>query len=371
MNSFRERLLIAVGPGQFAGVALPDWWNILRDNRFAVDSPYLGRAAMITLCGLANSAVGAYETSAFGPDVEKTSVESPIFILGHWRSGTTHLHNLFTVDQRFAYPNLYQVVFPHTFLSTEAIASRILGLMIPGRRLGDGVRQSIAMAAEDEFALCVMTGLSPYMSSSFPGREDYYSRYLTFRQVSDNDIAAWKAALKLFLQKLTWKYRRPVILKSPTHTGRIRLLLELFPDARFIHIHRDPYAVFLSNRKRHDVATQYSRLQRWTSTADEMFLQRYCEMYDQFFAERPLIPADRFHEMAFEDLERDPLGQMREIYAKLDLPGFRDVETPLREHVASLADYRKNEYPAIPADLKSRIRTAWQRSFEEWGYALA
>src|SRR5687768_18104609 len=36
------------------------------------------------------------------------------------------------------------------------------------------------------------------------------------------------------------------ILKSPPHTCRVPTLLRLFPDARFVHIVRDPYAVYPS-----------------------------------------------------------------------------------------------------------------------------
>jgi hypothetical protein len=261
------------------------------------------------------------------------------------------------------------VVFPHTFLSTERIASHLLAPLIPKKRLGDNVRQHISMAAEDEFALCAATGISSYMSSSFPRRQDHYDRYLTLRDVPESEIARWKSALLLFLQKLTWKYQRPIVLKSPTHTCRIRLLLELFPDGRFVHIHRNPYAVFLSNRARHDSATGYSRLQRSAKTDDEMFIQRYRQMYEVFFAERELIPASQFHELSFEDLERDPIAQIRTIYEKLDLPAFAGVEQALRRHVRGQSDYRRNQYVDVSASLRSRLSSAWRRSFEEWGYS--
>jgi omega-hydroxy-beta-dihydromenaquinone-9 sulfotransferase len=370
MESLRKKFLLRIAPGQFAGIAVGDWLTLLRDNRFDIDRPYLLRAALSTLNSFGNSALRCYENGVYGPRVRKAEVRSPVFVLGHWRSGTTHLHNLFTVDSRLAYPNLYQVVFPHTFLSTEAIGSRLLALLVPKRRLGDNVAQHLGMAAEDEFALCAATLRSPYLSSSFPRREEHYDRYLTFRGVPDGEIAEWKAGLKYFLQKLAWKHRRPIVLKSPTHTCRIRLLLELFPDARFIHVHRNPYVVFLSNRRRHDAASEYSRLQRLVGAKDEMFIRRYREMYDLFFAERPLIPADQYHEVAFEDLEQDPVGQLREIYERLGLPDFREIETPLQQRVASLSGYRRNEYPELPTALRSEIGSAWRRCFEEWGYAL-
>ena len=190
MQSLREKLLLAAGPGQFAGVTAGDWLSILRDNGFRVDPRYLPRVALISLNSLNNSLIRRYEELAYGTKVRSVRVLPPIFILGHWRSGTTHLHNLFTIDPRLAYPNLFQVVFPLTFLSTEPIAGRFLSPLIPEKRLGDNVRQHLAMAAEDEFALCAATSLSPYMSSSFPRRQEFYDRYLTLRDVPDEEVGA-------------------------------------------------------------------------------------------------------------------------------------------------------------------------------------
>ncbi len=247
MPSWRETFLLRIASGQFAGITTGDWLSLLRDNRYAIDRRYLLRAALITLGSPGNSLLRRYENALYGPRVRKTEVRSPLFVLGHWRSGTTHLFNLLTVDHRFAYPNLFQVIFPHSFLCSEPIGARLLALLVPKRRLGDNIVQHLGMAAEDEFALCAATLRSPYLSWSFPRRSEHYDRYLTLRSVPDGELAQWKAGLKYFLQKLTWKYRRPLVLKSPSHTCRIRLLLELFPDARFVHVHRNPYVVFLSN----------------------------------------------------------------------------------------------------------------------------
>ncbi len=100
------------------------------------------------------------------------------------------------------------------------------------------------------------------MEWSFPRGRERYDRYLTFRGVPEADVARWKEALVLFLKKLTYKYDRPMLLKSPPHTARVRLLLELFPDARFLHIRRNPYTVFLSTRHLFTELTRALEFQR-------------------------------------------------------------------------------------------------------------
>jgi hypothetical protein len=93
-------------------------------------------------------------------------------------------------------------------------------------------------------------------------------------------------------------------------------------------------------------------------------------VYDAFFEERGLIPPGRYHEIAFEDLEKDPLGQMHRLYAALGLPDFAAVEPALRQYVASLSGYKKNAFKELPAELKRRLTTEWRRCFDEWGYAI-
>ena len=44
---------------------------------------------------------------------ESKPAHDPLFILGHWRSGTTFLHNIFAQDKHFGYTTTYQTVFPH------------------------------------------------------------------------------------------------------------------------------------------------------------------------------------------------------------------------------------------------------------------
>ena len=58
----------------------------------------------------------AGELRLLGDDIAKTEMPDPVFILGHWRSGTTLLHGLMAQDDQFAYPRIYQVSNPHSFL---------------------------------------------------------------------------------------------------------------------------------------------------------------------------------------------------------------------------------------------------------------
>jgi hypothetical protein len=233
----------------------------------------------------------------------------------------------------------------------------------------DNVREDIGMPHEDEFALNVLSLQSQYLSLVFPRRKEHYDRYLTFRGVEAAELERWKESFRFFLQKLTWKYRRPLLVKSPAHTGRIRLLLEMFPAARFVHIHRDPYVVFQSTQHLHRQAAAAFSLQKPDATDfDTSIIRRYQVMYDAYFEERCLVAPGQFHEVGFEELEKDPVGQIRLLYEKLRLPGFLNALPRLRQYVASLSGYRKNAHPPLSEQLSARIARDWVRSFEEWDY---
>jgi hypothetical protein len=105
MLSWREQLLIRCGPGVLAGITIRDWFRLLSENRFAVDLPYVARAVSISLAAIWNSSFHWIEERRYARKLADVTIEPPLFVLGHWRSGTTHLHYLLGLDDRFAFPN--------------------------------------------------------------------------------------------------------------------------------------------------------------------------------------------------------------------------------------------------------------------------
>ena len=354
-----------------AGITTGGWRRLLAENGYAIDPVYWHRAAFISLTSVMNSWYAAREEREFGGAIARTAIsQPPLFILGHWRSGTTLLHYLLAQDtDQFAFPDTYQVVNPQTFLSTEEINKRRFAKLVPPKRPMDNMALSFDTPQEDEFAPCLTSLLSPYLGISFPRREVHYLKYLTFDAVTPEELEQWQQSFIYFLKKLTLKSDRCLLLKSPTHTARIRTLLQLFPTARFIHVHRDPYRVFRSTQHYFDTAMWYTYLQRPDlAHLDDGIFHRYNLVHDAFFRDRPLIPDSHYCEVKFEALERDPVGQVRRIYERLGLHGWTAFEAKLQRYVKSLEGYQKNEFAPLPETLRRRVATEWRRSFEEWQY---
>jgi hypothetical protein len=93
--TWRELFVLWIGHGGLCGITLPLWLRILWENRFAIDPPYWVRGCAVTACSVPNSLIAALEEWIYGRRIRQATVEAPLFILGSWRSGTTHLHNLF------------------------------------------------------------------------------------------------------------------------------------------------------------------------------------------------------------------------------------------------------------------------------------
>jgi hypothetical protein len=284
------------------------------------------------------------------------------------------LHRLLAADERFVAPTLFQVFYPRTFCSTQCWLPRLLRPLLTPTRKIDNVPLDLDAPAEDEWALCTLVGKSPYLSVAFPRREEVYDQFLTLRGVNDAQRKQWRKALREFVDKVgsaafAASAERVPLLKSPPHTCRVKLLLEAFPRARFVHIHRHPYEVFQSmsrllagwHRRHHLQTRDLARL-------DDRIIRQYAKMYSVFFEERSLIPAGRFHELRFDALERDPEIQLRTLYEELSLSAFEAAQPAVREYLTSIAGYERNQYAPLPAALRARLARQWRRNFDEWGY---
>ncbi|MEM9814886.1 MAG: sulfotransferase [Cyanobacteria bacterium P01_D01_bin.6] len=353
------------------GISLDRWRSLLRRPHHRIAPAYWHRAAVMTLTSLLSTPLSQLESWRYNEAIANTELpEDPIFILGHWRSGTTLLHELMALDtEHLAYPNTFEVMSPTTFLLTEDWCSRWLASLVPTQRPMDNMRLSFESPQEDEFAIALTTLQSYYLALSFPESEQSYERYLTLADLSAEELQHWQTQFLWFLKKLTYKYRRPLVLKSPPHTARIRLLLELFPKARFIHIHRHPYDVFRSMRRYYHTAGWLTYLQAPNlETLDQAILRRYRLLYDAYFEQRSLIPAAQFHEVAFAELEQAPGNQIQALYQQLQLPYSQAFAARVEHYLDARQHYRKNQFSSLDESICQQINHQWQNSFEAWGY---
>ena len=349
---------------------LGDWLKLLTKYRFRIHPARWAMAFAITILATCNSVMAGLQSLMYGSKIAQQHPKQPIFIVGHWRSGTTYLHELMSPDDRFATPNTYQCFVPHHFLVSEWILARMFWFILPRKRPMDNMGASFKHPQEDEFALVTMGVGTPYLHMAFPNEPRDYMNYLDMEGIPAEDLAQWKRALTTFMRTLTLLHgpEKRLILKSPPHTGRVAILQEMFPDAKFIHIVRHPYSVVPSTIRLWDSLEGIQGLQLAKGADRREYVFRcYERMYHGFNAHREEIPAERFYNVRYEDLVANPVDEIAAIYKHLNLGDFEVVRPKLEAMVADRKDYKVNKHQ-LPADLRSEIDRRWADYMQAYDY---
>lgn len=367
----RIEKLTGTSQGPFSlwqGMSFGDWLRFLA-MKPPLDYSQAARIAICTGCSINNSILGLLEKMVYGRRIEQVKFpRPPVFILGHWRSGTTWLHNMLAEDTRFVTSNTYHVLNPHHFLLTESTITKWTAWLLPKTRPMDNMKVSFASPQEDEMALLNLTLISPYFMLAFQGDRQRYADFFDLENLTQVQRDLWKREFLYFLKKVALKSGRQLLLKSPTHSYRIPLLLEMFPDAHFINIVRNPYAVYSSTlhlRRRMFVSNSLAR--PVFRDLEEDACVCYEELFKRHHATRHLIPEGHLHELQYEQLEADPLGELRKIYKRFDWP-FEAVEPAVTKQLAGLRGFEKNAF-LMDSNLKRTLYKRFQGIFERYGYA--
>ena len=260
---------------------------------------------------------------------------------------------------------------PGHFLLTEDFWSWFLWFLMPMHRPMDNMAAGWDRPQEDEFALALLGQPSPYLTIAFPNHPPMDTEALDLEGLTPRQLRRWKDAWLQYLKALTLRRPGRLVLKSPTHTARIPTLLAMFPEARFVHIVRDPQVVIPSTM--HLWRTMYLAhgLQNPTFAGlEEQVFANFEHLYCRLEEGKKRIPPGRFHELRYEDLVVDPVGQMRLLYDRLDLGGFGAVEPRLEAYLAATKNYQTNRYTS-PPELRAKIRRHCGDVIRRYGYQTA
>jgi omega-hydroxy-beta-dihydromenaquinone-9 sulfotransferase len=366
-SGYKDRFWI---PRFWDGMSLGGWMRLLWRNRFDVAPRRIGMAVIITCIGCFNAVLWFLQFIFLGRKIERTEIkDDPIFVIGHWRSGTTLLHELLVLDGRHTFPDTFACFSPNHFLVSGWCVKPLLQFLLPARRPMDNMLAGWSHPQEDEFALCNLGIPSPYLTNVFPNRPPQYQEYLDMCGVPAADAARWKRAFLWFLKCITLRNPKRIVLKSPPHTARIRTLLEIFPRAKFVHIVRDPYSIFPSTvnlwkRLYRDEGLQVPKY----DGLDEHVFRTFTRMYEAFERSRELIGPGQFCEVRYEELVADPIEQMRRVYDELQLCDFDAVRPAIEQYFAGQKDYKTNRYQMTP-ELHAEITRRWGTFLKQYGYA--
>lgn len=357
-------------PRFWHGMTPLTWYKLLRSGGFRVSPKRWIHASVTTAASPMNAVLSLVQKLVFRRRLADAQLFGPpVFIIGHWRSGTTLLHELMVHDERLSSPSTFQCFEPHHFLLTEKLFQRFGRWMLPQKRPMDNMAAGWERPMEDEFALLSLGLPSPYRRIAFPNCGAVDMNYLDFDGVPQDQIDVWFAHLRRFLLAVSTATGRPLVIKSPTHTGRIAHLAQAFPEARFIHMTRNPLEIVPSTCRLWK-SLDHSQSLNVSGSADyETYVHAcYRRMYAAFQRDRQSFPPHRLIDVRYDQLTERPVETLQQIYETLHLSDFEPVKPSVQKWAETEhKQYQPNRHQRRP-EQDATIRGIWHDYFQSYGY---
>ena len=280
-----------------------------------IDAAYKGKYRLTkAVCRLLSPLAGL-QNSRYEKLLANQPLEhDPVFILGHWRSGTTFVHNVFSCDKHFGYNTTYQTVFPHLMMWGQPFFKKNMSWLMPDKRPTDNMELAVDLPQEEEFALSNMMPYTYYNFWFLPKcQQEYADKYLLFDDITD-------AELKVF----------------------------------------------------EEVFTKLIKISLW-NTHGTQFLSKnppiYAKLYHKYESDKQFIPEGNLMEVKFEDFEADAMGMTENIYKSLSIPGFTEARADIEKYVGGKKGYKKNKYKYDDRTIRL-VEENWGFALKQWEYNL-
>ena len=353
-----------------SGSSLRNLWNLLVDNKFNIDREFWPKLLKSALIAFLNTPFALVEKILFSRRIKKTKVQAPVFILGYPRNGTTYLYYLLSKDPNFAFCKTYECMGPHVIFTFGPILRRIALSVLPIKRPMDNMALGADLPKEVEFATCNIGIESMSNGCFFPQKfSEYFDRFVLFKG-PEKELQNWKKNYLWFLKKLTLKNKgKRLILKSPFNTGRIKILLELFPDAKFIFIRRHPYHVYSSNERLYEGILPNLAFHKIDNAEMEQHVfYTFRATIEQYLAQKKAIPEGHLFEVAYEDFFQNQEAIIRQFYQQLDLGNMDPVWPIFEKEISRYNNYKTNKY-GLTKEIEEKVYREWKVAFDSFGYS--
>lgn len=360
-------------PRFWAGMRIGDYVGMLAKNGFRLHPSRIPMLFLVGGCAVTSSGLSLMQSLFLSRKIRQTElVKPPVFVVGHWRSGTTLLHELLGLDDQFAWPSTFECFMPTHYLLSGRALQPLVRLLMPSQRPMDSMPAGPQYPQEDEFALIGLGAPTPYYNIAFCNEDPRYLELLNLNRADAGDVEDLRDSLTWFYQSLTYRKQKQLILKSPTHTGRIGHLARWFPDAKFVHITRHPYKIFPSTMHLWKTLAHVQGYQLPRNNDAKLidYVNRcYAEMYEGYFDQVGDIPEENIVQIRFEELIEDPVSQIESIYSRFDLRGFDTAKARLEDFWAQRKSHRFNK-TRLNEETRVMIDEIWADYIDRFGYSL-
>jgi hypothetical protein len=346
-----------------AGISSGKLLRLLSRNGFTPYPKYLLRILFLLQGSFFASIFNRIEKRKLEKQLDAYSMpDDPVFIIGHWRTGTTFLHQLMALDENLATPSVLQVSAPGSFLISEKYYKPVMAKVMKPTRPMDNVKLDALQPQEDEYALIKLTLDSPLEKIVFPENQKYF---LLDDDFYPKKIKRWKSSFKSFCKRVSFTTGKRLLLKNPFHSMRIPLLLEMFPNAKFVHIYRHPLEVIPSTIHMWDVVGRENVLKgKATKPKVEEVVLVFDRIMKTIRKNLTLVPENAKIEISFRELENNPMQTLESIYDKLEIGASPNFKERVKDWLVETGAYQKNKYLLSEAE-KQVIEKSLKKYFTD------
>lgn len=338
----------------------------------SLDPKRLGRLAAILAGSAVSLPLNAWQSMRHHRYITNQNIgPDPVFIIGHWRSGTTHMHNLLSQDPQFDCLRMFQALAPDCSVSTQSWLPELMQRFVPSKRPMDNMEWPMSAPQEEEIPLAKLTPYSWYLQFLFPQQalETFVRNVLLDGAPQKAYLEVQRKLMQLVKVASVHAQGKRLLLKNPVSTARIPMLRQLFPNARFIFVHRNPYEVFPSTVNLHRKILGITSLQTYTEESIEAnVLEIYPKLLERYLHDIKEVPANRLVEVGYQDLVDNPHNCLANVYRQLELSGYDNAKPEMQSYLDEQAGYEKNSFSNLSERVVELLNQRWGIAFKQWGY---
>jgi hypothetical protein len=264
--------------------------------------------------------------------IKKFPLDKIIFVIGHWRSGTTHLQHLISFDENHTTSSVYQFLFADNFILTEKWLKPPLNFLCRIFKIPYSFQRmplDLNLPGELESAMCGFCSLHSYAwGHIFPKNSMYWLNKYIFHP-KKNDLEHWLDDYEFLIKKFSYASGGKImIVKSPGDTARILALSKRFPNSKFIHISRNKKEVITSTSYFWEVIQKEISFQKINQEEINQIIDSTYEDLIKKFNDQKHKVHNRLIEIEFEKLIKNPIEEISKIYSiyNLGTPDIQNIE---------------------------------------------
>ncbi|SDB27670.1 sulfotransferase family protein [Eubacterium oxidoreducens] len=355
------------------GCRFDNWIKLLKENNVSKEKK--GQAMFITFVSAMLAIPAGLERLLFDGRIRRTKItKDPLYVIGHWRTGTTFLQNLLSKDKQFGWFDPMKTVSFNNCILLKDVLPKVEKILLKDARPMDNLDYTIDLPMEEVFAQATISTQAISHMLVFPdkGKGVKYIETAFIDEQDEKKQKEWTKAYDYILKKATYlEHGKQLMLKSPENTCRIRKLKKCYPGAKFINIYRNPYVVARSTK---NMFLKEMNLLSLSEPPSEEFIEDtivelMARIYRKAFRDLSMMNEADYIEIRYEDFVKNPMPYMRKIYEHLGLGGFDDAKDSFQKYLDDMQDYKTNQYE-FSSELIRKVNEKLGFYFERYGYQM-